>query len=102
MENPTKMDDLGVPLFFGNIHMDILSGNSAIVTFLGQRVTSVTSNDRGSIERSGLESPGTGTLIWRNPEAYSWLLLNGVGDSLSSKFKYVMEYFLQVYYTIEI
>jgi len=23
MENPIKMDDLGVPLFFGNIHIDV-------------------------------------------------------------------------------
>ena len=26
MENPIKMDDLGVPLFFGNIHMLGLEG----------------------------------------------------------------------------
>ena len=24
MENPIKMDDLGVPLFFGNTHMNII------------------------------------------------------------------------------
>ena len=23
MENPIKVDDLGVPLFFGNTHMDL-------------------------------------------------------------------------------
>ena len=26
MENPIKMDDLGVPLFFGNIHVGFFKG----------------------------------------------------------------------------
>ena len=41
MENPIEMDDLGVPLFFGNTHMlprkfNNAVANSAVVTFLGK------------------------------------------------------------------
>ena len=33
MENPIKMDDLGVPLFFGNIHILILTIRSFYLLF---------------------------------------------------------------------
>ena len=71
MENPIKMDDLGVPLFFGNTHVEVMKGNAFILHFLPCNSSSVGISLQQSFHPVEVKS----TIFAEESRPLDWLIL---------------------------